>query len=42
MEYLKEALAVPFNCPLQNFYLYITFKNAAAGEPILLELGRFL
>ena len=34
MKYLKGALAVPFNCPLKSFCLYITFKNgnAAAGE----------
>ena len=39
MGYMKGALAVPFNFPLQSFYLYIIFKNgsAAAGEPILSE-----
>ena len=36
---LKGALAVPFNFPLQSFFLYITFKSviAAAGESIPLE-----
>ena len=44
MGYLKGALAVPLNLPVQSFYLKITFKNgiATAGEPILLEKGRFV
>ena len=35
MEYLKGALAVPYNCPLQTFYLYITLKM---GMPLPVSL----
>ena len=43
MEDLKGAPAVHFNFHLQSFFLYLTFKsvNAASGETIPLEYGRF-
>ena len=38
---LKGAPAVHFNLPLRSFYITYKTGNAAAGEPIPSEYGRF-